>query len=516
MYEPSTNFYNNVVKQQVRHITWSGKITTEDNDEYPFTAEHIVKDSGTITNEIASDEMEIGTVYSSELTIGLYVDEIEIPRSKIYGAVIEIYCTISHGETSGVIPMGKFDVVEATQKGNVCTVTAYDFMSRFDKEYPATSGSNTAYGWASIFASNCNVSLAQSDFDDFANADIYLQMIWTDKVDTYRDALGQLAAAMGCSAHMNRFGQLEFLPLTEKTPVTTMTANDRFGSDIAHTTWEIHTVYVTNTETGLASQEGYGQMILDLGENSFLQSDGEIRDLTWEVIDTRSVHQMLFEILRQIWTSEEQTVSAVPIEAEIPLDPCLDLFDFVTLTGGQANNTRTLITSLIHKIGGSTKIACAGANSTDYPQSSSRGTTGSDEKQMWITSSQNNSAITVTAVSMNWGNATEYTWEFLNQYTWGDLLSGVLPAVIAEAYFTPPKEMNRGVVSFTVNYTLDADATVLYGIKVDGETVWELQETQTAGDIVKTITTPVMMWDREEASHKIQAVMLEVSDDDSN
>ena len=196
MYEPSTNFYNNVVKQQVRHISWSGKITA-DGTEYPFTAEDIVKDSGTMTNEIASDEMEIGTAYSSELKIGLYVDEIGIPRSDIYGAVIEINCTISHGETSGVIPMGKFDIVEALQAGDVCTITAYDFMTRFDEEYPATSGANTAYEWAMIFCDECGVELAQSDFDDFANGDIYLTLIWNSEMHTYRDAIGQLAAAMG-------------------------------------------------------------------------------------------------------------------------------------------------------------------------------------------------------------------------------------------------------------------------------------------------------------------------------
>lgn len=509
MYEPSTNFYNNVVKQQVRHISWSGKIITEDNDEYPFTAEQIVKDSGTITNEIASDEMEIGTVYSSELTIGLYVDEIEIPRSKIYGAVIEIYCTISHGETSGVIPMGKFDIVEATQKGNVCTVTAYDFMSRFDKEYPATSGSNTAYGWASIFASNCNVALAQSEFDDFANSDIYLQMIWTDKVDTYRDALGQLAAAMGCSAHMNRVGQLEFLPLTEKTPVTTMTANDRFGSDIAHTQWIVSSICVTDAVSGNVTRVEDDEILLDLGENSFLQNKGEIRDISWTVIAYRSIMEMLTQILLRSYEC-----SAVPIEAEIPLDPCLDLFDFVTLTGGQADDTKILVTSLIHKIGGGTKIACAGANKTNEPTTSTRGIQGSDDgQQPWIASAMNTIDLTIGTQALTWGDAIDYTWQGLHQYTWGDLTAGALPTVVAEVVFTSPKELARGVFSFTVNYTITEDATVKYIVRIDNDVIWELEETQVAGEVVKTITTPVYFWDREETTHKIKAVMMEVSDD---
>lgn len=505
MYEPSTNFYNNVVKQQVRHISWSGKIVAGLN-EYFFTAEDIVKDSGTITNEIASGEMEIGTVFSSELIIGLYVDEIGIPRNEIYGAVIELYCTMSHGATSGDIPMGKFDVVEATQNGNVCTITAYDFMNRFDKEYPATSGNNKPYEWAQIFCSVCNVTLAQSNFDDLANSDLFLTLVWTENIDTYRDALGQLAAAMGCSCHMNRVGQLEFVPLKDKEAVTTIGLKDRFGSDIAQTIWATESISVTNTETGAVIALGDDPLALNLGENSFLQSDGEIKDISWEVIGTKTVTEMLTAIFMQVYCG------AVPVEAEIPLDPCLDLFDYVLLANA---DYKTLVTSLIHKIGGGTKLSCAGANTTSTPTTSTRGTTGSDSQQMWVISAKNLGNITVGTQPLTWGNSDEYTWYRLNQYTWGELIAGALPTTIAEAYITPPKEMNRGVISFTVNYTLDEDTVVKYIIKLDSQVIWQLEETQIAGEVVKTITTPVMIWDRDMTSHRIRAFMMEVDDDSS-
>lgn len=499
MYEPSENFYTNVVKKQVRHITWSGKIIA-DGTEYPFTAEDIVKDSGTITNEIASGEMEIGTVYSSELVIGLYVDGIGIPRSDIYGAVIEINCTMSHGETSGVIPMGKYDIVEALQTGDVCNITAYDFMCRFDKEYPASSGNNTPYEWAQIFCELCDVELAQSDFDDFANSDVYLKCVWTENINTYRDAVGQLAAAMGCSAHMNRFGQLEFIPLKDKTRVTTIDLKDRFSSDIAQTIWIVGGVWVTNTETGAVTQWGDEPLILDLGENSFLQSEGEMRDSAWEIIGTRPVDVMLSRIFTQTYCA------AVPVEAEIPLDPCLDLFDYVLLTNA---NYEALITTLIHKIGGSTKIVSAGANTTDEPKASGRGAEGKDNQQIWMASAMS-SAITIGGQALIWREARTYTWEGLSEYTWGDLVAGALPTRVAEVTFTPPKEMNRGVVSFTVNYTLTEDATVKYIIRLDDTDIWELEETQVAGEVVKTITTPLTIWDRRYTTHKLKAYMAEV------
>ena len=503
MYEPSINFYTNVVQAQARRITWGGTVTA-DGVSYPFTAENIAKGSGRITNEISGSNMELGTVYSSELEIGLWIDDIGIPRNKIYGAEIALSCTLTANNESGTVPMGIFKVVEATQKGQLCSITAYDFMSLFDAEYPIVSGANKPYGWAVNFCEVCGVSLKTSreEFEAFPNGSLVLTLIWNDSIKTYRDALGMLAAAIGCSAHLNRDGELVFLPLTNFASVATIKANDRFSSDIANNQWTPSSFYVSNIENGNITKAGSGSLMIDLEDNAFLQLPGSVRDIEWHITGEVSVFGMLSNLL-----SSAHSLTVVPIEADIPLDPCLDLFDIVTLTGGQVNNTKIIITSLVHTIGGATEIKCSGANTTEEPKPfSGMGAAKSDE--MWlVTVLSPDDVIEIETKIYTWGDLAEETWADLSDRTWGDFNNGGREYIVARGYFEPPKEMNRGVVAFSVNYTLDEDAEVTYTIYVEGVPFWSVTETQKAGKIAKTITTPVQIWAREPGVYSIFATM---------
>ena len=509
MYEPSVDFYTNVVQAQARRITWGGTVTA-DGVSYPFTAENIAKGSGRITNEISGSNMELGTVYSSELEIGLWIDDIGIPRNKIYGAEIALSCTLTANNETGTIPMGFFKVVEATQKGQLCSITAYDRMILFDAEYPVESGASKPYEWALNFCGACGVTLGttEEEFELLPNGDLVLMLTWVDNIETYRTALGMLAAAIGCSAHFDRNGELVFLPLTNSASVATMDANDRFGSDIAQTEWTPSSVYVTNTETGNITKAGNGSLMLNLEENTFLQSPAQVRNLQWEYTDEVPVLDLLGNIL-----TSAHSLAAVPIEADIPLDPCLDLFDVVTLTGGQANNTKIIITTLIHTIGGATEIKCSGANTTEEPKPSSKSGSNKDDI-FWLTSALSGEVEFGTLV-YTWESVDDKTWAELGAFTWGELNEGGTEHIVAQTMFNPPKEMSRGVVSFSVNYELDEDAEITYAIYIDeglgDDLVWRVTETQAAGKIAKTITTPVKIWTREPNYYVITAKMAGVS-----
>ena len=194
--------------------------------------------------------MSIGTVFSSELNIGLYLDDIGISRSKIYDAVISLYCTVTSGNISGIIPMVVFKVGEATQGGKICSIVAYDYMMNFDKEFPIISGANTAYEWAVQFCEDCGVTLGttMTEIQSFPNGGLVMSLVWSDEIKTCRDALHYLSAAIGCSAHIGRDGLLYFYPLKNKSTVATIRANDRFVSDISHTEWNVNSVCVINSE----------------------------------------------------------------------------------------------------------------------------------------------------------------------------------------------------------------------------------------------------------------------------
>lgn len=508
MYEPSTNFYSIAVQKQVRRITWSGTITDSNGTAHGFTAEDIVKDSGTITNEIADSTMRLGTVFSSELKLGLYVDEIGVNRSLLYGGEIEISCTITHGLTTGTVPMGVFKIVEATQSGETCSITAYDRMILFDQEFPITAGQATAYEWLTQLCDACGVTLANTreEIEALPNGTYRLSMNWGNDSDTYRDVLSHLAAALGCSAHFNRSGELELLQLKDTTSVATIDAGDRFGSDIAHTQWHPAAFYVTNKESGAVSDAGSGQLLFDLGENAFLQSNGDEYDpVTMNVTATHSVSAMLSNIL-----SACTSLTVVPIEADIPLDPCLDLFDVVTLTGGQASNTKTLICSLVHKIGGGTKIECAGQNTTDEPTTSSRGSEGNREDWLWVSGAINYNEINVATSEQNWETQLSKTWEQLQSFSWGDLLDGGGWVLLErfERYFS--QELTLGVLGLTTEYEVTKDTDVRFKLKIERREYdeihgwhfieisnWSTTEHAIRGKHTTTLVSPFGILDRE-------------------
>ena len=466
MYEPITNFYPLVVQSQTRRITWGGTITADGMD-YTFTAENIVGGSGRIVNEIAGSVMELGTVYSSELDIGLYIDDIGVPRDKIYGAKIVIECTMTANNTTGTVPMGVFYVVEAKQSGAVCSIVAYDGMSAFDVEYPIESGAATPYEWAVQFCVDCGVSLSttKAQFESMPNGTVNLMLTWSDSIDTYRTAIGMLAAAIGCSAHMNRNGLLEFYPLKNIASVATVRANDRFSSGIAQTSWQPNTLYVTNKESGKLTKVGTGSLIISLGENGYLQQSGIIRDLEWQITSSKSVSAMLSSIYTVI-----HGVSVVPTDADIPLNPCLDLFDIVTLTGGQANNTKVLLTSLIHTIGGATQIKCAGSNTSEEPKDSSRGSEGDRKDWMWVSGATNDSARVVQTSEQTWQAQLSTTWGAMLSSTWGGLLNGGDWVMLEQFTRSFTTEFTLGVIGLTTEYQCDKDTDVKFKIAIEKQT----------------------------------------------
>ena len=382
MYEPSVGFYNSVIQAQVRRLAWHGTLTDADGVAHSFTADNIAADSGRLTRACASaTEIALGTVYASQLALGLYVDDIGVDRAKIYGGTITLACTVSAGLISGEVPLGVFTITEALQNGEVCSISAYDAMINFDKPYLGVSGLATPYNWAQNFCTRCGVTLGmdEADFSAFPNGGTDLTLIWNDDIETYRDALSHLAAAIGSVATINRDGELVFLPMESSASVATVKTNDRFDSDIAHTVFTPLTIYLTNAETGemKSATAGSGNAYLDLGANALLQADGKLRNAAGQVTDIRTVQTMLNDII-----GHAQSFSSVPISAEIPCDPCLDLFDCVTLTGGQAaaGGTVVKITEIETKFGGSTTIGCAGANTADHGGAESRQQVGRLER----------------------------------------------------------------------------------------------------------------------------------------
>lgn len=519
MYEPLTDFYTEVIQSQTRRLRWSGLITDTDGGSNYYRANNIVRDSGVITRQCASStDLTLGTVYAAEFKIGLYIGDIaRVDRDKLYGGRITSNVNpLAHGVYADV-PMGAFNITEATQNGDICTITAYDDMIKFDKDYLGVSGIAKPYDWAASFCSACGVTLGTTaeEFAALPNGDLDLTLVWNDDIQTYRDALSHLAAALGCVAVIDRHSALRFLPVAASSPVATVTANDRFDSDIARMTYTPRTAYLTIRETGelISREDGSGNAYLDLGTNALMQADGQVRDIIGQTVSTYSPGTMLGNIIDQA-----STFSTVPIEADIPCDPCLDLLDCVTLTGGQAaaGGTDVRITSLEIHIGGDTKLVSAGANIAEAKtaeQRATNGTGGEVNLLMWQATDTNNTGIDIYTTTY-WGDLVGETWGEQSPEpdgTWGDYIVEDPTTTVVNTAVEPQKDWARGQLNFTVAFTLDAAMAVTYDIILnEGEETekrWTVTEDTPAGRSIQTITTPVEFWSNVAQLQRIKVTM---------
>ncbi len=85
-----SNAFLTAVTENTRNYYWAGTITTTAGKVYEFGYSDILKGSGYISSQCCgSTEIELGTVYSSELGITLLS---EVDRYTLEDAIVEISC----------------------------------------------------------------------------------------------------------------------------------------------------------------------------------------------------------------------------------------------------------------------------------------------------------------------------------------------------------------------------------------------------------------------------------------
>ena len=115
MYSASAAFLT-AIKSNIRLLKWSGTIGLA--SPVTFANKDIV--SGEIIRTISGESLEIGTVYSSQLSLELVLPSVS--RYELYGCDISINCEIEGA--ADVIPMGTFTITEAIQTSHNITITA--------------------------------------------------------------------------------------------------------------------------------------------------------------------------------------------------------------------------------------------------------------------------------------------------------------------------------------------------------------------------------------------------------
>ena len=312
-----------------------------------FTAENLIRETLTITNQCADSDIKIGSVYGGQLK-ATFVN-MNIQRSEWQGQVIRVYEGLQlEDETFEYVPLGLFTIVECNHTLKGVEVVAYDFMSKFDALADPITGSFTPYGLLNFICSQCDVALGMSEWDitGLPNGMETLKLYSTNDIQTYRDVLYWIAQTLCCIATINRDGELELRQYSSAANIEideyTRFANCSFSDFVVNYTGATvedlmadETKYVhASSDTGLTYV---------LGANPFIQGD-DIERLAENIIDTLA------------------DVTLTPYTATRQGGAIYDLCDCVEFTGGIAGGVYGSIMSYSYSYGHDYKVEGFGKN----------------------------------------------------------------------------------------------------------------------------------------------------------
>lgn len=454
MYSTSATFQTKI-KEKVRIFHWSGVINTP--IPISFSDDDII--TGALTRAIAGQALEIGSVYSSQLTLEL---DISASRYELYNKTITL--NVQLDGASDVIPMGVFTITEALQSVGHISITAFDSMIKFDDVVFNASLNNSIqspYAWLAQACSECGVTLGMTSAQVEILPNGRRKTGFADSVadaKTWRDVLGYIGAYLGAYAYIGRDGLL-YMGVYGSNSVDTVPANFRCSSGLSdfRTTYDgLYAVYKTDGVQEYVSNSNTGGIILDLGVNPFLQiSNSQNRlDALQEIID--------------LWDG----VYYVPYEAEMPLIPTYDTGDVLTFVDNQAGAyDYGAITEITYNIGGTMSVTCSG----DNPR---------------LAEAQDRFSKTVEGLSSEYSTGQEIGdkefWLLFNHST-EDMTIGSTETLVTEIEYEQKTFCQNIEMVLTLEAELSATAIVNIRVVVDEDTDLQMEITEEKAMIGKRV-----------------------------
>ena len=345
---PTSNEYKTVIKKNSRKFYWTGNIILKDETIIPFTNKDILKGSGYIHRSCSgSSELEIGTVYAGEFGISLFSN---IDRYSLEDSKLELfYHQELESKKTETIPMGIFDVTEANRSKKILELKGYDYMLRFDKNFPVTDTFGTAFELLSLSCEKCKVELGMTEDEvkAFVNGEEVLAIYQDHDIETYRDFIHYIASTLGAFAGVSRDGKLVLKKYAESIS-TEIKTRERFSSSISDFKTRYTAINSTNAKTKIAeyySLENDDGLTMNLGINPLMQ-------LGLPEKRKRMCEALLTEICK---------IHHTPFDMVTIGDPSLDVGDRIAISY-EEEKIEGLITDIEYKINSKHRILGVGKN----------------------------------------------------------------------------------------------------------------------------------------------------------
>ncbi|MGN0254916.1 MAG: hypothetical protein ACI4W2_00185, partial [Eubacterium sp.] len=291
-----------------------------------FTDENILSGSFSITNQCSgNNEIQIGQVYVGELNATFL--NLSLTRYSLKGMQItpSFGLRLADG-TYEDVPLGVFNISEASWTMSGLVVKAYDNMSLLDKNCNTSQSNGTAYEMALLATESCGLTLGttETEFKTFANGTETLSLYAESDIETWRDFVSWLAQTVGCNVMAGRDGSIIFRPYGQ-TVVDTLDEEHRFEgasfSDFETRYTGLSCVNLADSTTKYYHVDDDDALVYNLGTNPLLQ---------YGVDETK-------DALRTNVLTALQQIDYVPFKATLIGNPAYDLMDVFSFSGGIAD-----------------------------------------------------------------------------------------------------------------------------------------------------------------------------------
>jgi len=344
---------NRVFKQEMLGNLWY-----EENGnrfEFPFTAKNVIPKTFSYLNQCIPDEDFIwAQVNAGKLTVSLKDIDVSQHNDKEWFINFIVRYYISDDEAYD-IPFQSFDVDKITHTGKIITITAYDYMTRLDKEMKR-SFLGTPYACLVSICETCGIQFAleRSQVEAMPNGHEQL-FLDINEMKTGRDMVRNIAKILCGYATIDRDSKLTI----RQFPVL-----EYANRDILPRAREI-----SKTEWGdKVSFQGFKCYFIDFQGMSNLRytynaDDNMLMDLG-EIYGVNRYIKTPDDPLTNLFNSEIAKIDYTTFSSNIVPDPTLDLGDIVVnkaMSGDDNLDKWSVVTHIEYRFKDSMIIACKGA-----------------------------------------------------------------------------------------------------------------------------------------------------------
>jgi hypothetical protein len=309
--------YKTAIAKPSRTTKIEGTLTLPDGKVINITDNDIMSGTLNIDNAcVNGQEFEIGSVYMGQLKFSLNT---QISRYAVYYSKIKLSFFLKlEDETWEPVPLGEYSVSDAMRNGKYISITAYDNMTKFDKEFKMLTN-GTPFELLNYVCTACGVELGMTEEEVYALSPISsegdmitLAVKENNNYETFRDFLSDLAVTMGGFATMDRNGKLVIKTFGETViPLSEMHIKTKSISDYHKQYSKVSTVI---------DDKPY-----EMGDDT--AEELEVENNLWSTGTNTTKEHIVEYILNKV-----NKVEYTPSEITYGGDPSLDLGDKICFT----------------------------------------------------------------------------------------------------------------------------------------------------------------------------------------